>query len=134
MSATACISDRMDCWCLVFRITKYIPYLADAHCHCYECKLHKSGMLYICPSNTATHHQSVSFIPFYFRPLARKKQKKTHKRHKDKHTHTDTNQTNELRKLLTNLLHEVDQLISKAYLRTWKNILFYCSLLIFLNL
>jgi len=31
-------------------------------------------------------------------------------------TQTDTNQTiNELRKLLTNLLHEVDQLISKAY-------------------
>jgi len=35
------------------------------------------------------------------------------------HTHTqkDTNETNELRKLLTNLLHEVDQLVSKAYLQ-----------------
>jgi len=32
-------------------------------------------------------------------------------------THTDTNQTNDLRKLLTNLLHEVDHLISKAYLQ-----------------
>ena len=32
-------------------------------------------------------------------------------------THRDTNQTNELRKLLTNLLHEVDQLVAKAYLQ-----------------
>ena len=53
-----------------------------------------------------------SFIPYYFRPLAHKKQEKNKTQ-----THTDTNQTNELRQQLTKLLHEVDQLISKAYLQ-----------------
>jgi len=47
--------------------------------------------------------------------LAHKKQTK-HKKHKDEQTHRHKYLTNELRKLLTNLLHEVDKLISKAYL------------------
>jgi len=52
------------------------------------------------------------FIPFYFRPISRKNTKDT-----KTNTQTDTNQTNELRKLLTNWLQELDQLISKAYLQ-----------------
>ena len=62
-------------------------------------------------ADTIIHSFVHSFIPFYFRPLAHK-QKNT--KDTKTNTQTDTNQTNELRKLLTNLLHEVDQLVSKA--------------------
>ena len=64
----------------------------------------------------STFHSFIhSFIPFYFRPLAHKQKK--HTKDTKTNTLTDTNQTNELWQLLTNLLHEVDQLISKAYLQ-----------------
>jgi len=79
---------------------------------------HFQGKLFVrplgIPPYSFIHSFIHSFIPFYFRPLAHK-QKNT--KDTKTNTQTDTNQTNKLRKLPTNLLHEVDQLVSKAYLQ-----------------